>query len=120
MKQVVLADIETLSKSAGDLLSEGHHCAEAVMQVVGEAVFPDYNPFWLKMTNGFCSKVGSPHENMCGAYIAGVMLLGAFQGRTSGHENDEKFLLMVQDFKNDFIQWNGTVNCQELLDKKNC
>jgi C_GCAxxG_C_C family probable redox protein len=119
MKTTVPIDTEALCTIAGDLIDEGYHCSEAIMQVVGQAFLPDYDPLLFKISGGFCGGVGSTHENMCGAFSAGVMLLGAFQARVDVRENDQEFLQTVRDFRNEFISCLSTVNCQELLDKRN-
>ena len=118
MKQIVPVNIDELSINAGNLLDDGYHCSEAVMQVLGEEFLPDYSSICFRMTNGFCGGVGSTHGNMCGAFTAGVMLLGALRGRQDARENDEVLLQMVREFRNGFITCFGTLNCQELIDKK--
>jgi len=58
------------------------------MLAVGGHVLDDLDPRFVRMTTGFAGGVGESKQEMCGAFSAGVMLIGALYGRNSLDDDD--------------------------------
>ena len=72
----------------------------------------------FKMSNGFSGGVAGTHAQLCGAFSGGTMLIGALFGRVSVSEDDFIPQSKVRQFREEFIDRFGTLNCQELIDKR--
>jgi len=72
--------------------------------------------FALKITTGFGGGVAKEGE-ICGAFTAGVMLLGLVNGR--GLKEDESYkentYQKVQEFIGEFKDKNNSILCREIL-----
>jgi hypothetical protein len=58
--------------------------------------------------------MGSSHEGLCGAFTAGVMVIGAVHGRVDPAEDDTRCQELVLDFRDRFQGRFSTLNCGEL------
>ena len=66
------------------------------------------------MTSGFAGGMGSSHEGLCGAFTAGVMVIGAVHGRVDPEEDDTRCQELVLAFRDRFQARFSTLNCGEL------
>ena len=53
-------------------------------------------------------------EGLCGAFSAGVMIIGALQGRSDPDQDDSLCQDMVLDYRRRFQQRFDTLNCGDL------
>ena len=94
---------------------EGYNWAQSVLFAFADDRIIDKNTA-LKITTGFGGGVAKEGE-ICGAFTAGVMLLGLVQGR--GLKEDETYqentYQRVQDFIGAFKEKNNSILCREIL-----
>lgn len=84
------------------------------MLAVGEHEFGSVDEQALRMSNGFCGGVGSTREELCGALSAGVMIIGARDGRVSSSEDDKQCLQTIAEYRRRFVQRFGSSTCRVL------
>ena len=84
------------------------------MLAVGEQVLGDVDDQTLRMSTGFSGGVGVTYRDMCGALSAGIMVIGAKNGRTSPDEDDSLCQDLVTTYRDRFAQELGSVTCHEL------
>lgn len=71
-----------------------------------------------QMATGFAGGLGMSLTGSCGAFSAGVMVLGAHFGRTSPKADDTRCQEAVAAFRKEFRTRFETVNCGELREEK--
>ena len=59
------------------------------MLAVGENYLGELNDKEIQMTSGFAGGIGGSYFNNCGAFSAGVMIIGALYGRRSTDQDDQ-------------------------------
>lgn len=88
------------------------------MLAVGEHVLGELEDRTLQMTTGLGGGVGLNYQDLCGAFLSGVLIIGAVYGRSSPDVNDshcqEKVLAYRQRFQSGF----GSLICGELRERK--
>jgi C_GCAxxG_C_C family probable redox protein len=87
------------------------------MLAVGEHVLDEVPEDYLRMANAFAGGVGLSLRDQCGAYSAGVMIIGALFGRAEPDEDDQLCQQVIADFRTKFVQEIGSVNCGELREE---
>jgi C_GCAxxG_C_C family probable redox protein len=87
------------------------------MLAVGGHVLGDLDPRLARMTTGFAGGVGGSKQEMCGAFSAGVMIIGALYGRNSLEEDDLPAQQMVTRYRERFVAELGTTHCGTLYDQ---
>ena len=70
------------------------------------------------MTTGFAGGVADSRQELCGAFSAGIMVIGALYGRTNPHEDDQKCFKLVETYRDRFIQALGSISCPQLRAEK--
>ena len=88
------------------------------MLSVGEQVLGDLDDRTRKMSTGFSGGVGRSLRDLCGAFTAGIMIIGAIYGRTSLDEDEDQCMIMVNNYRNRFVQRLGSVYCYKLRDER--
>ena len=81
---------------------------------MGEYTLGEVDGQTLKMSNAFAGGIGSSHTDLCGAFTAGVMLIGALHGRTRPDADDDYSLQLANAYRARFGHELGSVNCGEL------
>lgn len=88
------------------------------MLSVGEHIFGDLDEQLRKMATGFSGGVGRTHGDLCGAFTASIMLIGALYGRTRPEEDEIQCMSMVNNFRDHFVQRLGSVYCYILREER--
>ena len=88
------------------------------MLAVGEFVFGELAEREIKMSSGFAAGVGSTKEELCGAFSAGVMIIGGLLGRTDPAVNDSRCQALVRRYRERFWGRFESLNCGELREEK--
>jgi C_GCAxxG_C_C family probable redox protein len=98
-----------------ELFESGLNCTQSVL-----SVYSDYlnieNKMALNIASGFGAGMGRLQET-CGAVTGAYMVFGLFAGRKSS-DNQEKLentYLMVQAFRDRFLEKHNSTDCRELL-----
>lgn len=85
-----------------------------MLLAVGGHVLGDLTDREKRMASGFAGGMGSSHEGLCGAFTAGVMVIGAVHGRVDPEEDDTRCQELVLKFRDSFRGRFSTLNCGEL------
>lgn len=108
---------EGVAAQAADLVRRGYHRAEAVLLAVGGHVLGNLDPRSVRMATGFAGGAGDTQQEMCGAFSAGVMLIGALYGRNSLEEDDLPAQQLATRYRERFATELGTTHCGTLYDQ---
>lgn len=84
------------------------------MLTVGEYYLAELEEREKRAASAFAGGVGHTLRDQCGAFSAGVMIIGALLGRTRADEDDLLSRQAVQEFRDRFIRTIGSVRCDEL------
>ena len=87
------------------------------MLAVGGHVLGDLDPRFVMMATGFAGGVGESKQEMCGAFSAGVMIIGALYGRSSLGEDDLPAQRLAARYRERFAAELGTTHCGTLYDQ---
>jgi C_GCAxxG_C_C family probable redox protein len=68
------------------------------------------------MSTGFAGGIGGTTLENCGAFSAGVMIIGGLHGRTAVDADDQKCQDLVAAYRERFLDRFGTTNCSKLRD----
>lgn len=88
------------------------------MLAVGEFVFGELAEREIKMSSGFAAGVGSTKEEFCGAFSAGVMIIGGLLGRTDPAVDDSRCQALIRRYRERFLSRFATLTCEELRKEK--
>jgi len=84
------------------------------MLAVGKHILGHLEDQALRMTSGFAGGVGGTNKDLCGAFSAGVMIIGAIFGRTEATEDDTLCQQVVKNFRDQFEEKLGALYCYQL------
>ena len=84
------------------------------MLAVGGCYLDGLDDRTIKMTTGFAGGVGGNHQDLCGAYTTGVMILSGLYGRTNPTADDQRCLKLVNEYRQRFLHQFDTVYCWQL------
>jgi C_GCAxxG_C_C family probable redox protein len=102
-----------IARRAGELLTDGYHCSEAVLLAVGSEVIPNWRPEYLRLANGFAGGVGGSRVELCGAASGAVMVIGACFGREK-LQNDAIAQHLTKTFRQRFLDVLSETRCDPL------
>jgi len=94
---------------AGDLVKEG---------AVGRHYLGELTDREIRMTSGFAGGIGGTYLNNCGAFSAGVMIIGGLYGRISADQDDQVCQDLACQFQEKFQERFNTLNCGKLREDK--
>jgi C_GCAxxG_C_C family probable redox protein len=88
------------------------------MLAVGEYALGEVDERTQRMTTGFSGGVGDECRYLCGAFSAGVMIIGALYGRTQPEVDETMCYVKVRQYRDRFEGKLGSVTCSELRAEK--
>jgi C_GCAxxG_C_C family probable redox protein len=88
------------------------------MTAVGEHLLGPLSDREIRMTSGFAGGIGSTYMDNCGAFSAGVMIIGGIFGRTDLEEDDQICQELTAKYRDCFRERFGTLICGELRAEK--
>ncbi len=93
----------------------GFNCAQAVFSTYSGELGLD-PVLALRIAGGFGGGMGHIGET-CGAVTGAIMLIGLKYGKVRVDDTaaKEKTYALVQEYKRQFVELNGSVRCKELL-----
>jgi len=83
---------------------------------VGGPLLSPLDPMCVRMSTGFGGGVGGSRDELCGAFSAGVMILGGLYGRTTAQEDSEKVYAVVKEWRRRFLERWQTATCRPIRD----
>ncbi len=114
------SEINKIAEHASSLMPDDpnlhYHCAEAFTIAVGEHFFGSVDTRIRHMTAGFSGGVGGTHDEMCGALIGGILIIGALFGRARPYEDEERCYQKSVIYKEQFRKKFKGTRCQEIKD----
>ena len=81
------------------------------MLAVGGHLFEDLDARCIRMTTPFGGGIGGSREELCGAFSAGVMVIGGQHGRVSPEVDDALAYELAKAFRVRFMERWGTLIC---------
>lgn len=88
------------------------------MIAVGEHILGPLEDREIRMSTAFAGGVGNTYLENCGAFSAGVMIIGGLCGRESSNEDDQVCQDLAKKYRERFIGRFETLNCGELRAEK--
>jgi C_GCAxxG_C_C family probable redox protein len=88
------------------------------MLAVGGRYINDFNDDFVKMATGFSGGIGDSRMQLCGAYSAGVMVIGSLTGRNNPQEDDNVCFSGVKSFTEKFNRSIMSTNCGLLREMR--
>lgn len=94
----------------------GYHCAEVVAKTIMETYGDQSNNGVIKTASGFGGGIAGTTDELCGAFTGGVIALSYFFGREKPGEELTQSGTMIKEFKKNFNDQFGSLNCGTLID----
>lgn len=121
INQITPEQIEEIARRANKIMEGEHsrcrfHCSEAFVISVGTFLFGEVNDQCKRMLTGFAGGVGGTHEEMCGALVGGILIIGALYGRARPTEDDQPAYQLSVYYREKFIERMGGARCHEFRD----
>jgi len=88
------------------------------MIAVGEYILGPLEGHEIRMSTAFAGGIGGTTLENCGAFSAGVMIIGGLYGRESSEEDDQVCQGLAEKYRERFIDHFETLNCGELREEK--
>ena len=114
------SEIDKVAERAISLMPDDpdlhYHCSEAFTIAVGEYFFGSVDNRIRYMMSGFPGGIGGTHDEMCGALLGGVLIIGAIFGRGRPYEDEEKVYRKSVIYKDQFKKEFRGTRCQEIKD----
>ena len=88
------------------------------MLSVGEYKIGSLDELTVKMTTGYAGGIADSRQELCGAFSAGIMVIGALYGRTNPKEDEQKCFQLVEAYRDSFNQVLGSISCSWLRAEK--
>jgi C_GCAxxG_C_C family probable redox protein len=97
-------------------MTQGYHCAEAVVLAVLQAMDKEPRPGVIKAASALGGGMAGSKEDICGAFSGGLMALGCLMGRENPGEEMRQMGIVAADYKEHLLAEFGTLNCGQLLE----
>lgn len=88
------------------------------MLAVGEHYLGQLSEREIRMTSGFAGGIGESFLNNCGAFSAGVMIIGGLYGCSENEEDDEICQNLSSRYQEKFQEAFETLNCGKLREER--
>jgi C_GCAxxG_C_C family probable redox protein len=88
------------------------------MLTVGEVYLEKLQEREKRIASAFAGGCGGTMKDQCGAYSAGVIIIGALLGRTRSKEDSQLCEQAVQEYRKRFLQKMDFLLCGELRKEK--
>jgi C_GCAxxG_C_C family probable redox protein len=88
------------------------------MLAVGEHYLGELSDREFRMSSAFAGGIGGSYLNNCGAFSAGIMIIGVLYGRSKDKEDDEVCQSLAAKYHEKFKESFETVNCGQLREEK--
>lgn len=95
-----------------DLLSQGYHCSQVMMQLA-LAMRGEENPLLVRSMGGLGGGMFLRHN--CGTLTGGACVLASYVPRAEGEPEPEIYKEMVKELGTWFESENGSVQCKDLV-----
>jgi C_GCAxxG_C_C family probable redox protein len=81
---------------------------------VGEYLWGDIDPQLVRVAVAFCGGVGGTHEELCGAFSGGVMVLGILFAPEQPGGNEDRMRAAIARYRERFLAEAGSMTCAVL------
>ncbi len=103
-----------VGRHAYELMAQGYSCSEATLLAVGEHLWGQVDPGWLRLSTGFAGGVGGTEAELCGALSGGVIVIGALHGRSDPTTDRTRCKALIKAYRDAFLAEFGTTCCGAL------
>jgi C_GCAxxG_C_C family probable redox protein len=119
--QITPTQIEEIANRAEKIMEGSYsrcrfHCSESFVIAVGSFLFGEVNDQCRRMVTGLAGGVGGTHEEMCGALVGGILIIGALYGRARPTDDDQPAYQLSVYYREQFIEKMGGAKCHEFRD----
>lgn len=119
--QITPEQIEEIARRADKIMEGSYsrcrfHCSESFVIAVGSFLFGEVNDQCRRMVTGLAGGVGGTHEEMCGALVGGILIIGALYGRARPTDDDQPAYQLSVYYREQFIERMGGAKCHEFRD----
>ncbi|MCU0519484.1 MAG: C-GCAxxG-C-C family protein [Anaerolineae bacterium] len=104
---------DLIASEAEARMRQGFHCSEAVLMTLGPYVTQPWNPACIRLATGFVAGMGGTRQDVCGALVGSVMVLGAAAGRNTVAD-DGRLRRLVARCRDRFLDAFGTTQCGQI------
>ncbi|MCD6086318.1 C-GCAxxG-C-C family protein [bacterium] len=101
-------------QAKNNYLKEGFSCGEALVKAIKDAKLFEIPDEVLRITSCFKTGIGKK-KDLCGALLAGIVLIGLKYGRIKKEESPQKALEITRQLYEEFEKEFGSVKCGDLL-----
>ncbi|NLT73081.1 MAG: C_GCAxxG_C_C family protein [Chloroflexi bacterium] len=108
--------VDDLVADAQALFDLRYHCSEAIAISTCRHYLDPFPAEIAQISCPFGGGVGGCRDELCGLLSGAVVALGALWGRQSCEEDDKWLYEVVCEYRDGFIQDNGTSVCRPLRD----
>lgn len=84
---------------------------------VGERIVESFDREWVRLANGFGGGIAGT-EDVCGALIGSVMIIGALYGRKDLMEDESISWRLCAEFRRRFMKAFSSTNCKVIRESK--
>jgi C_GCAxxG_C_C family probable redox protein len=81
---------------------------------VSEHLWGDVEPELVRVAIAFCGGVGGTHEELCGAFSGGVMVLGILFAPQQPGGDEERMRSAIARYRERFLEEAGAMTCAAL------
>jgi len=106
--------VEDIVAEAERLFGLRHHCSEAIVMATGNYYLDPLPEILIRASCPFGGGVGGCREELCGLVSGAALVLGALWGRTTPQEDDRWLYDVICEYRQRFIDANGTTKCAPL------
>ena len=112
-----MAEKMTKERATQLMMGDGYHCSQTVITHIAEVLGLDRD-LLVKITAGLGG--GCFHGDVCGCVSAAIIGLSAVYGYNTAGAAEQNAIMVgkLAEFKQKFIEENGSIVCKDLLDGK--
>jgi len=96
----------------------GRYCGEVVIDHVGRAVIPGFDPSLARIGTGFVGGIANG-GGVCGTVAGAVVIIGLLVGRCGHGEDARRCLRLTRKYRERFTRELGSLDCRDLA-KRTC
>lgn len=103
------------AEKAIEYYSKGFSCSQSVIASFTDILQVD-EEVALRMASGFGGGMGQM-QRTCGAVTGAFMVIGFLRGKYKKGDEEAKEITnkLIQEFSNQFVKQNGSINCKTLI-----
>lgn len=111
-----MSELEKVLQASIEEYTAGMHCSEVIFKNVTRAWRPDFDESLVRIATPFGSGVAD-REDVCGALVGGLMVIGYLFGRRSLDESQDPCWQLSRKFYDRFQETFRYTTCSQIKDR---